>query len=70
MTSRKAPDIPELKTEGPLKEKDEQSQAIEQQRKLSEIALEKWRRLKEKIKHSFKNCEALLSTVKKTMINE
>jgi len=46
---------PQLKTEGPLKEKDQQNQAIEQQRKLGEIALAKWRRLKEKVKQTFKH---------------
>jgi hypothetical protein len=54
MTTEKAKNITELKTEGPLKEKDQQNQAIEQQHKFAEIALEKWHRLKEKIKHSFK----------------
>ncbi|MEO6631367.1 MAG: hypothetical protein ABIN13_06580 [Mucilaginibacter sp.] len=44
---------PELKTEGPLFEKDQQGLATEQQRKLGEIALAKWRRLKEKIVHPF-----------------
>jgi len=44
----------ELKTEGPLNEKDQQGQAAEQQRKLAEIALAEWRRLKEKIKQTFK----------------
>jgi hypothetical protein len=43
-----------LATEGPLKEKDEQNQAMEQQRKLAEIALAKWRRLKENVAHQFK----------------
>jgi len=54
MTTKKAPEPAELKTEGPLKEKDEQNQAMDQQRKLGEIALAKWRRLKEKIKQTFK----------------
>jgi hypothetical protein len=49
--------VPKLATEGPLKEKDEQNQAIEQQRKFGEIALAKWRRLKEKIKHPFKTAK-------------
>ena len=40
-----------LKTEGPLFEKDQQGLATEQQRKLGEIALAKWRRLREKIAH-------------------
>jgi len=40
---------PELKSEGPLIEKDEQGQAIERARSLQKQALEKWRRLKEKI---------------------
>ncbi|MEZ2336835.1 hypothetical protein AB6735_14430 [Mucilaginibacter sp. RCC_168] len=44
----------ELKTEGPLNEKDQQGQAAEQQRKLGEIALAEWRRLKEKIKQTLK----------------
>lgn len=39
---------PRLKTEGPLTEKDQQGLATEQQRKLGEIALAKWRRMKEK----------------------
>jgi hypothetical protein len=54
MMTRKIAKPAELKTEGPLKEKDQQGQAMEQQRKLAEIALEQWRRLKEKIKHQFK----------------
>jgi hypothetical protein len=49
MTKEKTSRAPELKTESPLKEKDEQNQAIEQQRTLGEIALAKWRRLKKKI---------------------
>jgi len=40
---------PELKSEGPLIEKDEQGQAIERARSLQKKALEKWHRLKEKI---------------------
>jgi len=40
---------PELKSEGPLIEKDEQGQAIERARSLQKQALEKWHRLKEKI---------------------
>jgi hypothetical protein len=40
---------PELKSEGPLIEKDEQAQAIEKARSFQKQALEKWRRLKEKI---------------------
>lgn len=54
MATRKTSKLADLKTEGPLKEKDQQGQAIEQQQKLSEIALAKWRQLKEKIKHSLK----------------
>jgi len=45
---------PKLVTEGPLTEKDQQGQATERQRKLAEIALEKWRRLKEKMVKPFK----------------
>lgn len=45
---------PELKTEGPLNEKDQQGQAAERARKLGQEALEQWRRLKEKIVHPFK----------------
>lgn len=45
---------PQLKTEGPLIEKDQQGFATEQQRKLGEIALAKWRRLKEGIIQPFK----------------
>jgi len=41
---------PELKTEGPLAEKDQQGQAAERARKLAEEALAKWRQLQEKIK--------------------
>lgn len=44
----------QLKTEGPLAEKDQLGQAAERQRKLAEQALAQWRRLKEKIKQSFK----------------
>ena len=40
---------PELKSEGPLIEKDEQAQAIEKARSFQKQALEKWHRLKEKI---------------------
>lgn len=40
---------PELKSEGPLIEKDEQGQAMERARSPQKKALEKWRRLKEKI---------------------
>jgi len=40
---------PELKSEGPLIEKDEQAQAIEKARSFQKQALEKWRRLKEKL---------------------
>jgi hypothetical protein len=50
----KTSDPTELKTEGPLKEKDQQNQAIEQQHQFAKIALAKWHRLKEKVKHSFK----------------
>jgi hypothetical protein len=45
---------PKLKTEGPLTEKDQQGQAAERQRRLEEQALANWRRLKEKVKGSFK----------------
>jgi hypothetical protein len=45
---------PELKTEGPLAEKDQQGQAAERARKLAQEALAKWRRLQEKIQHPFK----------------
>lgn len=41
---------PQLKSEGPLSEKDQQGQAIEHQQKLAEKALEAWRRLKERVK--------------------
>jgi len=44
---------PQLKTEGPLAEKDQQGLATEQQRKLGEIALAQWRLLKEKVVHPF-----------------
>jgi hypothetical protein len=54
MTTEKVSDPAELKTEGPLKEKDQQGQAMERARKLGEEALQQWRRLKGKIKHSFK----------------
>lgn len=40
---------PELKSEGPLIEKDEQAQAIEKARSFQKKALEKWRHLKEKL---------------------
>jgi hypothetical protein len=40
--------IPELETEGPLSEKDEQYQAIERTKKAAEEAGEKWERLKSK----------------------
>jgi hypothetical protein len=46
--------LPQLKTEGPLTEKDQQGLATEQQRKLGEIALAKWRRMKEKMTQPFK----------------
>ncbi len=45
---------PELKTEGPLKEKDQQGQATERARKLGQEALEQWRLLKQKITDKFK----------------
>jgi hypothetical protein len=50
----KAPKPIQLKTEGPLTERDQQGFATEQQRKLGEIALAQWRRLKKKIKQTFK----------------
>lgn len=40
---------PELKSEGPLIEKDEQAQAVEKAQSFQKRALEKWRRLKERI---------------------
>ena len=46
--------VPKLKTESPLAEKDQQGQAAERQRGLAEQALAQWRRLKAKIKGSFK----------------
>lgn len=45
---------PELKTEGPLAEKDQQGQAIENARNSAHEALAKWRRLQKKVKHVFK----------------
>jgi hypothetical protein len=45
---------PELKTEGPLKERDQQGQAMETARKLGQEALEQWRLLKQKIVHKLK----------------
>jgi len=45
---------PDLKTEGPLSEKDEQGIAMEQARKLGQAALEKWRHLKAGIVSKFK----------------
>jgi hypothetical protein len=39
----------ELKSEGPLIEKDEQGQAVERSRSLQKQALENWHRLKEKV---------------------
>jgi len=40
---------PELKSEWPMSEKDEQAQTIERARSLQKEALEKWNHLKEKI---------------------
>jgi hypothetical protein len=53
---KKAPvqPAPELKMEGPLKEKDQQWQAAERARKLGQEALEQWRLLKQKITNKFK----------------
>ena len=51
MKTEKTPDKTELKTEGPLFEKDQQARATEHQRTLGEIALAKWRRLKEDVRH-------------------
>jgi hypothetical protein len=45
---------PELQTEGPLKERDQQGQAMERARKLGEEALKQWRLLKQKIGVKFK----------------
>jgi hypothetical protein len=45
---------PELRTEGPLKEKDQQGQAAERGRKLAQEALVQWRSLKQKIADKFK----------------
>jgi hypothetical protein len=46
--------VPELKTEGPLAEKDQQGQATERARKLGQEALKQWRSLKQKIVNEFK----------------
>ncbi|MDB5157201.1 MAG: hypothetical protein JWR50_1908 [Mucilaginibacter sp.] len=55
MATRKKQNVaPELQTEGPLAEKDQQGQATETARKLGQEALEQWRRLKQKIIHQFK----------------
>lgn len=55
MRAKKKPDtLTELKTEGPLSEKDQHGQAAELARKLGQEALEKWRRFKEKIVRPFK----------------
>jgi hypothetical protein len=46
--------VPELKTEDPLAEKDQQGQATERARKLGQEALKQWRSLKQKIVNEFK----------------
>jgi hypothetical protein len=45
----------QLKTEGPLCEKDEQSRAIEQAKLRTGDALDKWRRLTEKAEKNLKS---------------
>jgi hypothetical protein len=42
--------LPELRTEYPLFEKDQQGMAAERGRKLAEQALERWRRLQQNVK--------------------
>ncbi len=44
-----------LETEGPLSEKDEQGKAIANMKCLQAEALDKWRRLKQKVTGLFKN---------------
>jgi hypothetical protein len=46
--------LSKLETEGPLKEIDQQGQAMERARKLGEEALKQWRRSKKSIKDQFK----------------
>jgi hypothetical protein len=52
-SKKQVPVAPELKTEGSLSEKDQQSQAIERARKFGQEALAQWRRLKEKVAGKF-----------------
>lgn len=44
-----------LETEGPLSEKDEQGKAVASMKCLQAEALDKWRRLKQKVTGLFKN---------------
>jgi hypothetical protein len=46
--------VPELKTEGPLKDRDLLDRAAERTQKLGLEALEQWRRLRQRINDKFK----------------